>query len=282
MTTNSLRVALVQFTPSPGDVHSNLSQMLGFLGEAALQRADMVCFPELCLPGYMLDPAKYTDEVLKDLRQADTRLQAASRDLQVRIMYGTAHYWGRRLHNCVQVSEPDGTRTVYVKTHMVDAERAVFSAGRNLVVTADGNLGLGCCYDLAFPGFSASLADAGARVLCFPMAWEQQRAFVFEGIVTARAIENIAYVVCVNQTGALGTTRFHGGSRIVDPLGRTLCQMGDTIGLVVADIDLDEVTRLRASVDTRTYPLLADRRTGMPVRRGLTCEQLWLDEAADN
>lgn len=282
MRTKSLRVALAQFTPSRGDVESNLSQMLRFLDQATQQQANMVCFPELCLPGYMLDPAGYTDELLDDLSQAETVLDAASRDRQLRTVYGTAHSWGGRLHNCVQVSELDGTRTVYVKAHMVDSERAIFSAGRNLVLTADGNWGLGCCYDLAFPGFSASLADAGARVLCFPMAWEKQRAFVFEGVVTARAIENVAYVVCVNQTGSLGTTRFHGGSRIVDPLGRTICHMGDEVGLVVAAIDLDEVDRLRASVDDRTYPLVADRRTGLPVRRGLTPEQVWVDEAADD
>jgi hypothetical protein len=29
----------------------------------------------------------------------------------------------------------------------------------------------------------------------------------------------------------MGLTQFHGGSRIIDPLGNTLAEMGDTAGL---------------------------------------------------
>jgi predicted amidohydrolase len=100
------------------------------------------------------------------------------------------------------------------------------------------------------------------------MAWEQVRAFVFEGIVTARAIENVAYVVCANQSGEQGTLRFHGRSKIVDPLGNTVTEMGELAGLAAVDLDLCWVSRLRSSLDRATYPLLADRLPDMPVRRG--------------
>ena len=273
--TNSLRIALAQFTPEAGGVNSNVTQMLGFLEEAASQQATMVCLPELCLPGYLLDGSKYTDGLLSELSRAETSLKVACSELKLRIIYGTARSWGGSLYNCVVAAGPDQASTVYVKSHMVEAERVVFTPGDNLVTTADGDFGLGCCYDLAFPEFSAHLARSGARVLCFPMAWEKERAFVYEGIVAARAIENIAYVICVNQTGALGNAQFYGGSRILDPLGRTICQMGDEVGLVVSEIDLDNVTRLRNSIDNRTYPLFVDRRSEMPIKRGVTLEQLF-------
>jgi predicted amidohydrolase len=263
-----LRVAIAQFTAAIGDVHSNLSQMRRLLDDGARDRADLICFPELCLPGYLLDPAGYDAAFLADLSSADEALQADARRLGVRVMYGTTRRRAGRLYNMVVVTERDGGRTDYAKTHMVQAERSVFAAGHELVLTADGILGLGCCYDLAFPGFSAGLAEAGASVLVFPMAWEQVRAFVFEGIVTARAIENVAYVVCANQSGAQGTLRFHGRSKIVDPLGNTVTEMGELAGLTTADLDLCWVSRLRSSLDRATYPLLADRLPDMPVRRG--------------
>jgi predicted amidohydrolase len=263
-----LCVAIAQFTAAIGDVSSNLSQMRCLLDDGARDRADLICFPELCLPGYMLDPAGYDPAFLAELSRADDALRADSRRLGVRVMYGTARRRAGRLYNIVVVTERDGGRTEYAKTHMVEAERSVFAAGHELVLTADGNLGLGCCYDLAFPVFCAGLADAGASVLAFPMAWEQERAFVFEGIVTARAIENVAYVVCANQSGAQGTLRFHGRSKIVDPLGNTVIEMGEQAGLSTADLDLCWVTRLRSPFDRATYPLLADRLPDMPVRRG--------------
>jgi len=263
-----MRIALAQFTPMAGDVDGNLSQMQVLLEAGAGQHADLVCFPELCLPGYLLEPAAYTGGFLADLARAAQALEQAARERQVRIVYGTAEAWAGALHNVIVITDPGGARTRYAKTHMVQAERIAFTAGNHLVLTADGSLALGCCYDLAFPAFCASLAGAGARVLIFPMAWETRRAFVFETIAAARAVENVAYVVCVNQTGTIGVTQFHGGSRIIDPLGNTLLEVGDTVGLFSADLNLDWVSRLRSSDDDATYPLLDDRRPPMPVRRG--------------
>jgi predicted amidohydrolase len=268
LTDGQLRVAIAQFTAALGDVRANLSQMRDLLDDGARDGADLICFPELCLPGYLLDPAAYDAALLGELRRADEAMQADARQLGVGVIYGTALRRAGRLYNMVVVTERDGARTEYAKAHMVEAERSVFAAGHELVLAADGALGLGCCYDLAFPGFCAGLADAGAAVLAFPMAWEQERAFVFEGIVTARAIENVAYVVCANQNGAQGALRFHGGSKIVDPLGNSVIEMGELAGLSAADLDLCWVRRLRSSLDGATYPLLADRLPDMPVRRG--------------
>jgi (R)-amidase len=263
-----MRVALAQFSPMAGDVDGNLSQMQALIGTGARQHADLVCFPELCLPGYLLEPAAYTGKLLANLARAAEALDQTARERQVRIVYGTAEARAGALRNMVVMTDPGGASTRYAKTHMVQAERIAFTAGNHLVLTADGSLALGCCYDLAFPGFCASLADAGARVLIFPMAWETRRAFVFESVAAARAVENVAYVVCVNQTGTMGLTQFHGGSRIIDPLGNTLIEMENTAGLFSADLNLDWVSKLRSSDDPATYPLLDDRRPPMPVRRG--------------
>jgi predicted amidohydrolase len=263
-----MRIALAQFTAWTGDITGNLSRMQALLEAGAQDHADLVCFPELCLPGYLLDPGGYTAAFLKDLARAADALESAARDLRVQVAYGTAEAYAGALRNMIVITDTGGGRTGYAKSHMVRAERAAFTQGNELVLTADGSLALGCCYDLAFPGFCASLAEAGAQVMIFPMAWEKQRAFVFEGVAAARAIENVAYVVCANQTGNMGLTQFHGGSRIIDPLGNILLEMGDRVGLSSTDLDLDWVSRLRSSADSATYPLLDDRRPPMPIRRG--------------
>lgn len=263
-----MRIALAQFTAWAGDVTGNLSQMQALLESGAQDHADLVCFPELCLPGYLLDPGRYTAAFLNDLAAAAEALETTARDLGVRIIYGTAEAHAGALGNMIVITDTGGGRTCYAKSHMVRAERAAFTQGNELVLTADGSVALGCCYDLAFPGFCASLAEAGAQVMIFPMAWEKQRAFVFEGVAAARAIENVAYVVCVNQAGTMGLTQFHGGSKIIGPLGNILLEMGDRVGLSSTDLDLDWISRLRSLADPATYPLLDDRRPPMPVRRG--------------
>jgi len=92
------------------------------------------------------------------------------------------------------------------------------------------------------------------------MAWERQRAFVFEAVVAARAVENVAYVVCVNQTGHVQDLDFHGGSRVVDPLGQTVCHLGEKVGVAVVELDLEWVARLRAAPAGATFEFASDRR----------------------
>jgi len=253
-------VGLGQFTAVPGGVQANLDVMLEQLDQAGPEALDLMCFPELCLPGYLLDAQDYTDQLARDLRKAEEIVQAAADAADVRIMYGTARWTTDRRHNCVVVAEPHAEGISYAKVHLAGGERAVFSAGDDLVTTADGGIGLGCCYDLAFAEVSTRLAEAGARVLCFPMAWERQRAFVFEAVVAARAVENVAYVVCVNQTGHVQDLDFHGGSRVVDPLGQTVCHLGEKVGVAVVELDLEWVARLRAAPAGATFEFASDRR----------------------
>jgi len=253
-------VGLGQFLAAPGDVQANLDLLLGLVDEAGPEELDLMCFPELCLPGYLLDAQDYTASLARDLRRAEEAIQAVADAADVRIVYGTARWVADRLHNCVVVAEPNAGGTTYSKVHLAGTERAVFSAGDQLMLTADGDIGLGCCYDLAFAGFSTRLAEAGARMLCFPMAWERQRAFVFEALVAARAVENVAYVLCVNQTGQAHNLDFHGGSRVVDPLGQTLCHLEEKVGLAVVELDLAWVARLREAPAGVTFSFASDRR----------------------
>lgn len=263
-------MALGQFTAVPRSIAGNVEQMVSLLETAVADGAQLVCFPELCVPGYSLDPADYAGDFLDAIRDADGRIAAAAREQGVRVMYGSAREEGGHLYNVVVLADPsaDAAPTIYAKSHVPTGELSAFTAGKELVVTADGALALACCYDLAFPQLCADLAGAGARALFFPMAWEEQRAFVFEGIVAARAIENVAYVVCVNQSGSFADVHFHGRSRIVDPLGATVLQLGNEACVATADIDLAWVSDLRSSTVRTTYPLLDDRRPGLPVRRG--------------
>jgi predicted amidohydrolase len=263
-----LRVALGQFCAAAGAVADNLAQLESMLVTGVQAGAELVCFPELCLPGYLLDPACYTESLVHELSEADDAIATSARQHGVPVLYGTAMAWDGELHNAVVLVDPSGDRTIYAKSHVPGIERAVFAPGEDVVISADGNLALACCYDLAFPEFCAGLSTEGARALMFPMAWEKQRAFVYEGLAAARAIENIAYVVCVNQTGSMGDVHYYGRSRVVDPLGRTVVEMAEEVGVVSADLDLGWVSRLRSSADPATYPLLSDRLPQPATRRG--------------
>ncbi len=255
----TLRVALAQFGAGLGTVDANLGRMLGFLDEAAARSADLVCYPELCVSGYLLEPAAYDDAMLDAVERAEAALAEAAVAAGVAVVYGAPARRPHGLANTVVHVAPDGARADYDKTHMDVKERAVFAPGGSFVTAGDG-LGLACCYDLAFPEPTRLLVLQGARVLLVPMAWEVARSFVLDSVAAARAVENVAYLVCANQCGTVGPFHFRGASRVVDPLGETVLLLGDDEQLGVADIDLALVDRLRDRSDARTYPLLDDRR----------------------
>jgi predicted amidohydrolase len=255
----TLRIALAQFGSGLGEVEANMARMLAFLAEAAAGGAELVCYPELCVSGYLLDPAAYDDTLLDAVEGAEAALARAAAAAGVAIVYGAPARRPEGLANTVAYTGPDGERTVYVKTHMDVKERQVFTPGETFVTAADG-LGLACCYDLAFPEPTRMLALQGARVLLVPMAWEVARSFVLEKVAAARAVENVAYLVCVNQCGEVGPFHFRGASRVLDPLGEPLVLLGDDEALAFAAIDLGLVDRLRDRTDARTYPLLDDLR----------------------
>jgi predicted amidohydrolase len=254
------RVALGQFGPALGDVDGNLARMRAMLAEAAAAGAALACFPELALSGYLLERSDYGDALLAAVERAGSALAADAARLGVDVVYGAPLRDGDDLLNAVVLERGARGRIVYAKTHMDVKERRVFRAGDAFAPDPDGILGLACCYDLAFPEAIRTISLTGGRVLLVPMAWEVERGFVMRRVVAARAVENVTYVVCVNQCGPIGALRLLGASRVVDPLGETVLEMGSEEGLGVVDLDLAMVDALRDQRDGRTYPLLADRR----------------------
>ena len=231
-----MRLALSQFGAELGQVGHNRRRIGEALAAAAAAGADLACFPELAVSGYLVSPGAYTDGLLAAVEHAERQIAADGRRLGLTVVYGAPRRDpDGRLRNAVVLVAPDGRRLVYDKTHMIAAERRAFVPGDDFVV-GDGGVGLACCYDLAFPEAMRTLALRGGRLLLVPMAWEAERAFVMRRVLAARAVENVAFVAAVNQAGRVGDLRFAGGTRVVDPLGETVASAGEGDDLVVADV----------------------------------------------
>jgi len=117
--------------------------------------------------------------------------------------------------------------------------------------------GLSICYDLRFPELYRRLAADGAQVLLVPAAFTTHTGRDhWEVLLRARAIENQCYVVAAGQSGEHDPGRScYGHSMVVDPWGTVVAQAVDGVGIVVADLALDRVERIRAEL-----PSLANRR----------------------
>src|SRR6476619_3344955 len=100
--------------------------MLGVLERAAAESADLVCFPELCVSGYLLEREAYDDALLAAVERAEATLADAASAAGVALVYGAPGRRGDGLANVVVHLGKEGERTDYEKTHMDVLERRVF------------------------------------------------------------------------------------------------------------------------------------------------------------
>src|SRR6266566_1135577 len=149
----------------------------------------------------------------------------------------------------------------YDKIHMFDVELGAgesYRESRNyrageIGVAADlpwGRLGLTICYDLRFPALYRALAEAGCSFLAIPSAFTKQTGEAhWHVLIRARAIENGCFVFAAAQGGKHENGReTFGHSLVVDPWGRVLAEGGVDPQVVLADIDLAEVSAARGRI----------------------------------
>ena len=80
------RIGLAQMDVRPGRPDRNVARMREMIGQARDRALDLVAFPELCVPGYIVGDAWETDALVRDFAQWDEEIRAASRDITV--VYG--------------------------------------------------------------------------------------------------------------------------------------------------------------------------------------------------
>ncbi|MBX3532951.1 MAG: carbon-nitrogen hydrolase family protein [Xanthobacteraceae bacterium] len=157
---------------------------------------------------------------------------------------------------------PDGEVVVrYDKIHLFDVqlpggesyrESNTYRSGE-IAVTADlpwGRLGLTICYDLRFPALYRALASAGAHFLAVPAAFTKQTGEAHWHVLQrARAIETGSFVLAAAQGGHHENGRdTFGHSLIIDPWGKVLAEGGTDPQVVIAEIDAEEVAKVRARI----------------------------------
>ncbi len=238
-----LRVAAVQTDPVFGRVDENVATALALVPADC----DLAVLPELFATGYQFrDPAEalaLAEPAPDGPVCAALREFAAARD--VTLVAGLAERAGDRVFNSAVLLRPDGSWSVYRKTHLFRDEHALFAPGdTGFAATAAAGVAVGLmvCYDWIFPESARTLALAGARLICHPsnlvLPWCP------DAMVT-RCLENRVFAVTANRVGHENRTgiplRFIGRSQVVSPRGERLAALGeDETGAAVAEIVLDE------------------------------------------
>jgi predicted amidohydrolase len=240
---DKVRVAAVQMDIEIGQPEKNRQRIEHYLREAGGREAQLVVFPECALAGYCfesLDEARPHAEPVGG--PSTERLASVCRELGVHAVFGMLESAGERVFNACVLLGPEGIVGSYRKLHLpyLGVDMFTTPGDRRLEVWDTGvlRLGMGICYDAAFPEASRVMALAGADLIALPTNWPPGAECTAEFVINTRALENHVYFMAVNRVGTERGFRFIGQSKICDPSGRVMALAGqDREEVLYAEID---------------------------------------------
>ena len=282
------RIAIAQFRPKKGDYAANLAKIGGILADVAKlePKIDLVITPETATSGYFLeggvrDVAVTGGTLFQDL----VALHQESRTPAIDVSVGFIEIFRNRFHNSCLYATLDGTasrvrhvhRKIFLPTYGVFDEERYVERGNEGVHAFDtgwgGRAAILICED-AWHSIAGTIAALdGAQLILVPSASPARGTGVddegtrmpasmvrWEHVVRAMAAEHGVYVALASLVGFEGGKGFPGGSVLVGPSGGIVSRapLFDE-GLMVADVDLDQITHVRAD-----SPLLADLEVAIP------------------
>jgi predicted amidohydrolase len=262
------KAACVQLNAG-NDLAANLRAIESSVREAAAHGAQLVTLPEYAA---LLDGSGRVmreNSFAEDLHPALATCCALARETGVWLLAGsvTIRIDDSSMANRSFLFGPDGAVVArYDKIHMFDVtlpsgkvirESSAYRPGDRAVMaqTPWGLMGMTVCYDLRFPQLFRALARAGALFLTVPASFQRETGVAhWHSLLRARAIENLAYVVapamCGEHPGGRST---YGHSLIIDPWGNIIAELGTEPGICYADINPDEVLRVRTMLPALTH-----------------------------
>lgn len=255
-----MKIACVQMDIAFGEPEKNFIVAGKHIEEAARAGADVIVLPEMWNTGYALkDLSTLADS---DGEKTKQLLSQNAKEYRVNIIGGSvATKKEDGYYNTMYVANHNGEIIAeYDKAHLfklMDEHLSMEPGQKANLFEIDGNLCGGViCYDLRFPEWIRTHAIKGAKVMFIPAQWPKPRIDHWQILLQARAIENQSFIVAVNRVGKDPNNEFNGHSMVVAPWGEILIGGESSDGIYYADLDLEEVDRVR-----KTIPIYQDRRT---------------------
>ena len=240
-------VASCQLLDIQNDVEASLSRIVEFGMEAERVGADLVCYPECFLQGYIVDEVK-TREIAIDLSsEAFASLLRRVSAIKPMLVVGLVELSGEHLFNAAVVVKRGEVLGVYRKSRLLPREQLVFMPGDDFPVfkTNGMTFGINICYDLNFPECARAVADAGASLIVCPCnnmlryqnaeRWKEKH----NPIRARRAVETNMWLLSSDVTGEREGRISYGPTALIDPEGSVVLQvpLGQE-GMIVREIGL--------------------------------------------
>jgi len=251
-----LALANLQMPASPDE---SVTLAAAAIADAAVEGADVICFPECYVPGYRTPAREMPPPDADFLESAWTTIAGDAKDANVADVLGTERVVDGALRISALVIERDGTIVGFQdKVQLDPSEDGPYEAGsgRRVFTAAGLTFGVAICHEgWRYPETVRWAVRQGAQVVFHPhfhvaepggyrpSRFADPVNTFHEKAALCRAAENTCFFATVNYASSGSPTT----SALIAPDGTLMCfQPYGKRGLLVADIDIAEATGLLA------------------------------------
>lgn len=251
-----MRIALCQME-NKGSVQENLRNSMRAIGEAALQKADLILFPEVQLTEFF---PQYPGQDVSGYRVGrDSEIVKmfcdAAREHQIMVVPNLYLEEHGKAYDASLLIQKDGTIAgVQKMVHVAQADKffeqdyyTPADDGFKVFETEYGKIGLVICFDRHYPESIRTEALMGADLILIPTVnTKAEPSEMFEWELRVQAFHNSVYIAMCNRVGTEGEMDFSGESIVVDADGNTILKADDREQILYEDIDLVKAGEIRS------------------------------------
>ena len=244
-----MKIALVQMSMGK-EISENLDKSLKYCDMA--ENCDLVFFPEIqltpffpqyhniCVDHYCIDMDN--DALVRLCQKAREHRYYLSPNVYLESE-------GARYDTSLWISPEGKIRDTAKMVHIAQNENfyeqdyyTPSDDGFHVFNTEFGKIGIVVCI--------RTCAKKGADLIIVPTANTKAEPMeMFEWEMRVQAMQNQVFIAMCNRVGTEDKMQFAGESIVIDPRGKVLAKADDREQLLVCDIDLQEVKKVRSSLD---------------------------------
>jgi predicted amidohydrolase len=269
-----MKIAALQMVSTP-DLATNLATASRLIDQAAAEGAQLVSLPEYFVQMGLRETDKF--QIAEEFGQGPMQEMLADKAKQHGIWVAGGSIPIKTLDpakvtNTALLFNPQGEVVArYDKMHLFSYQDGTcnLDEGRTMVagteiVTADtpfGRIGISICYDLRFPELYRAMDEVS--LILVPSAFTVPTGSAhWSVLLRARAIENQCYVLAAAQGGThLNGRQTYGHSMLIDPWGEVVSVLPQAEGVVVGEMDLEQLKSVRHNLQALRHRRLRTTAT---------------------
>ncbi len=253
----NLKVALVQANQVWENKKANFENYERLLNDVS---ADLILLPEMFQTGFSMNTKLLAEDWQKS--ESIEWLKSISRTKNCAIYTSLMTFDKGNYYNRGVFVTPNGEVKKYDKrkSFSLAGEHKAFKSGETetIVEYLGWKFQLQICYDLRFPEIARNYElpnlSPAYDVLLYVANWPEKRVSHWNALLTARAIENQAYVLGVNRVGTdANNLAYSGDSKIINALGESFSLNKNEETVLTQVLQMEELAKVR-----KTLPFLSD------------------------